>query len=92
MVPVFFDIERGRTKVWMILGWSRQSLRASFAKPPRVEVLDNAKAEIELTSSRDPLPTPIMVEAYVSRILDRDQFRAHCDRFRTPDAIVGALA
>jgi hypothetical protein len=92
MVPVFFDIARRRTKVWMILGWSRQTLRASFAKRPRIEVLDDAKAEIELTSSWDPLPTPVMVEAYVSRILDRDEFRAHCDRFRTPDAIVGALA
>lgn len=92
MVPVFFDLARRKTKVWMILGWSRHSLRASFAKPPRVEVLGKSKAEIELASSWDPLPTPVMVEAYVSRILDRDQFRAHCDRFRTPDAIVGALA
>jgi len=91
MVPVFFDVARRKTKVWMILGWSRNTLRASFAKPPRVELLGGSKAEIDLTSAWLPLHTPVMVEAYVSRILDRDQFRAHCDQFRTPDAIVSAL-
>lgn len=91
MVPVFFDVERKKTKVWMLLGWSHGFLDVSFAEPPRVEVLSRATADIELAHASRPLPTPIMVEAYVSRILDREQFRAHCDRFRTPDAIVSAL-
>ncbi len=92
MVPVFFDVDRCKTKVWMIVGWERRSLFASFARPPRVELLGNANVEIEPSSSFHPVATPVMAEAYVSRLLDRDEFRAHCDRHRTNEAIVAALA
>jgi hypothetical protein len=92
MVPVFFDVERRKSKVWMFLGWSQRSLTASFAKPPRVEVLGGTKAEIELSRSWYPIATPIMVEAYVSRLLDRDEFRALCNQHRTKEAILAAVA
>ena len=91
MVPVFHDVERGKTKVWMILGWSSSTLEASFAVPPHVEVLGWRSRDVQLSMARRPLAVPVMVEAYVSRILDRDEFRATCDRLRTADAIVAAL-
>lgn len=91
MVPVFHDVARRKTKVWMILGWTRRSLQASFATPPRVEVLGSARAKIEFGSAWHPLASPVMEEAYVSRILDRDEFRRHCDQYRTRDEIVAAL-
>jgi hypothetical protein len=92
MVPVFYDVARRQTKVWMIVGWVQRSLIASFATPPRVEVLGGATAEVELSPAWFPLATPVMVEAYVTRLLDRDAFRAHCDEHPTADAIVAALA
>ncbi len=91
MVPVFYDVERGKTKVWMILGWSSSTLEVSFATPPRVEVLTKTNVAVEVASTWRPLAAPVMVEAYVSRILDRDELRATCDRLRTVDAIVAAL-
>jgi hypothetical protein len=91
MVPVFYDQARRKTKVWMILGWVHGSLHASFAKPPRVELLDGARAEIELAQASYPLATPVMVETYVSRLLDRDELRALCDEHRTADAILASL-
>jgi hypothetical protein len=34
---------------------------------------------------------PVFAEAYVSRLLDRDEFRAHCDRYRTRTRILEHL-
>lgn len=91
MVPVFYDVERRQTKVWMILGWAQRSLEAGFVTPPKVEITNGKQAEISFTTSWYPIATPVMVEAYVSRILDRTQFRALCDAHATPAAIVAAI-
>ena len=37
------------------------------------------------------LAVPVMAEAYVPRLLDRDEFRRHCDRFKTQDRILANL-
>lgn len=92
MVPVFHDLQRGKTKAWMLLGWAQRSLDTSYAKPPRVELLEGAGAEITFAHAWFPLATPVMVEAYVSRLLDRDAFRTLCDQRKNADAIVSALA
>jgi len=44
----------------------------------------------ELTSFY-PLAYPVFEEIYVSRLLDRDEFRAHCDRHKTRKAILANL-
>src|SRR5436305_7111662 len=36
MVPVFYDVQRGRTKVWAFLGWQRTPLDVRYDKPPLV--------------------------------------------------------
>jgi hypothetical protein len=41
---------------------------------------------------RQPLlATPVMAEVYVSHLLDRDEFRRHCDRYQTLDRILANL-
>lgn len=106
MVPVFFDVERRRTKVWAFLGWRSRPLVASFAKPPKVEVLGSAEKRgwfgfgakpaapepVEFESARYSLAYPVTAEVYVSTRLNREEFRAHCDRYRTPDQILSHLA
>lgn len=91
MLPLFDDLERRQTKVWMLLGWSSISLDVSFATPPRVELLGGSRVNVELTSESYTVPTPVMVEAYVSRLLDRDAFRAHCEKHVTVEAILAGL-
>jgi hypothetical protein len=76
----------------MVLGWSQRTMTASFAEPPKVEVLGGKKADVDFVSSWYPIATPIMAEAYVSRLLDRDEFRALCNHHRTKEAILAALA
>jgi hypothetical protein len=40
MVPVFYDVERRRMKVWALLGWSDRPLTIAFHRPPRVVAAD----------------------------------------------------
>ena len=68
-----------------------------FAKPPRAEVTRNGKPvvenppELEFTSSGYSLAYPVSAEVYVSQILDRAEFRAHCDTYKTRGAILKNL-
>jgi hypothetical protein len=37
MVPVFYDINRGKTKVWAVLGVGSKPLNVSYVHPPTVK-------------------------------------------------------
>ena len=97
MVPLFYDPDRQRTKVWAVLGVSSVSLDVSFAKPPRVTGwIDAAGAthpggEVIFEGESHDLPSLVTVEMYVSGPMNRDEFRRHCDEHRTSRAIVAAL-
>ncbi len=90
MVPVFYDRERSQTKVWAVLGWAYRTLAVSFATPPAVEVLAG-EVEIRFEKALRGIAYPVFAEAYVSRLLDRDEFRAHCDRHETRSRILQNL-
>jgi hypothetical protein len=62
--------------------------RRKFRAPPADE---NEAPAVEFVSAYHDLPTPVLVEVYVSRVLDREEFRAHCDRHQTRAAILRAL-
>lgn len=97
MVPVFYDEQRKKTKVWAFLGWRASMLSVAYRVPPTILAVESLR-----TSDRDPPPvqfgeadyhlaSPVMAEVYVERLLDRDEFRQHCDRFKTRDRILGNL-
>jgi hypothetical protein len=90
MVPVFYDIGRRKTKVWAILGWVTDTLIVSFGTPPAAQVL-KGRLEIRFRSHYRRIAYPVFAEAYVSRLLDRDEFRAHCDRYKTRSRILENL-
>ena len=91
MVPVHDDVGRRQVKVWMFLGWLEDSLDVSFERPPAVRRTAGLPVDVVFEDSSYPIAVPVMVEALVSRLLDRGEFRALCDRCGTPDAIVHAL-
>jgi len=105
MMPVFFDEERRKTKVWIFLGWTQSSLSVSFVKPPRVVSCDRRGVPNPKVASQPPdvppivgfssvsqeLFTPVVAEVYVSQILNREEFRKHCDHYRTKAAILAHL-
>jgi hypothetical protein len=118
MVPVFYDVQRRKTKVWVFLGWQEVSLSVGFEEWPRVVSREPATRpepvvlltllrrwfrrspappaaprppDIRFSGETHRLATPVMAEVYVSRLLDRDEFRRHCDRYRTRDEILANL-
>lgn len=46
---------------------------------------------VEFSGDRYEFAVLVLAEVYVSRILDRDEFRRHCDHHRTRDAILANL-
>jgi hypothetical protein len=98
MVPVFFDQQRQKSKVWVVLGWTGRQVCASFAKAPTIQVfkddgvrLENRKYDLHFTTNCQRLAYPVMAEVYVHEILDREQFRRHCDTYQTRSAILANL-
>lgn len=90
MVPVFYDIGRRKTKVWALLGWATRLLVVSFERPPTARVL-SGRVKIRFSSICRRIAYPVFAEAYVSRLLDRDEFRAHCDLYKTRERILQNL-
>jgi len=98
MVPVYYDLARRQTRVWVMLGWTTRPLVVSFARPPTVKVTFKdgrlAPAEsydLQFGPIRKTLSYPVTAEVYVSRLLDREEFRRHCDRYRTQSEILKHL-
>ena len=94
MVPIFYDIEKRKTKVWVFLGWSWFALTVNFAIPPKVRIFDllgcdvTRKHRVEYVATRYSIPYPVMAEIYVERVLDRDEFRRVCDRYQCASEIL----
>jgi hypothetical protein len=99
MVPVFYDIERQKTKVWAFLGWVQETLSVGFSRPPQAAVFDQqgrevrigADLEVVFRSEVHRVAYPVMAEVYVTKLLDRDEFRKHCDLHKSKDAILENL-
>ncbi len=97
MVPVFFDVERRKTRVWAVLGWAERQLRVSFREKPALVIRDAAGVDVtsdydvDFTAEWHRMAFPEVAEIYVDRILDRDEFRALCDERGTREAILAAL-
>lgn len=98
MVPVFYDVRRGMTKVWLVLGYQEESLEAEFTSKPRIKVfdkegkqIDDSRLDVHYDGQRESLWYPAFAEIYVKKILSRDEFRKLCDSYKTRSEILKAL-
>jgi hypothetical protein len=98
MVPIFYDIGREKTKVWIVLGIVTKPLSVSYAASPLVTGIKkpdgsdvNCDVEVSFTSEHHRTAYFATAEVYVRRLLDRTEFRAHCARHKTYRAIVSNL-
>ena len=97
MVPVFFDEERGKTKAWLFLGWLSRTLDVTYDQQPLAKVFDSknkpagSNVKVIFSPTRKTLPYPVMEEVYFDRLMDREEFRAHCDKYKTRTAILENL-
>ena len=101
MVPVFYDVDRRKTKVsGSLLGWYPARPNARHVSPPRRRTKSRANGrkldakdsvEVKFAPSFYQLAYPVTAEVYVDELLDRDQFRKLCDTYKTRAAILGHL-
>lgn len=99
MVPVFYDIGRQKTKVWAVLGIATKPLSVSYATPPVVKgikgpdgkAVSPGDVEVSFVSQEPKLAYIVSAEVYVSRLLNRAEFRRLCDQKKTFKAIVASL-
>jgi hypothetical protein len=97
MVPVFYDQARGQMKVWVFLGWRQKDLRVDYHHQPTVLSVDNSSLNAPAgmlpgLQGKDPRITfcgttvraayPATAEIYVSSLMNREEFAAHCDRYK----------
>lgn len=98
MVPLFYGVNRKRTKVWVFMGWANRAVEVSFATRPTTTVFDPKGKQVADSSPllrfeniRLNLAYPVSAEVYVTKIFNRDEFREHCDRYKTRSAILDYL-
>ncbi len=99
MVPIFYDVVRKKTKVWVVLGVATKPLTVSYATPPVIkqitgpdgQLLKPDDVEVEFTADFHQTAYFATAELYVTRLLDRKEFRGHCDRHKTYEAIISRL-
>ena len=99
MVPAFFDQERQKTKVWVMLGWEQANCSFGYVQEPGVKITgpdgkpvagDDAP-EVHFSGTHRALATPVFAEVYVTKLLNRTEFRRHCDTYQTKAAILANL-
>ena len=99
MVPVFYDMGRRKLKVWVFLGWTTDEVHVNFARAPEVSVFDRSGRPV---AQSDDLKVvfgyethaavrPVTAEIYIDKRLNRAEFRALCDQYKTRSAILAAL-
>jgi hypothetical protein len=99
MVPVYYDVQRKKTKVWAFLGWKTVEVDAEYRVPPMVLSIEpltgtggpDEPPPVLFCGERNELADAVMAEVYVQRLLDRNEFRRHCDRYKTKEAILANL-
>ncbi len=97
MVPVYYDIERRKTRVWLFLGWASRRIEVSYARPPKARILNRRGhpvsdgPTIRWGTLYTELAYPVTAEVYVDRILDREEFRRLCDGCGTRTEILRKL-
>ncbi len=95
MVPLYYDEGRKMLRVLAVLGLDTEKVNFSFADEPQVRVW-NATGEREderalLCSAGRTFVRPRAVEMDVPKLLDREAFRAICDREKDEGAIREAV-
>ncbi len=99
MVPIFYDVNREKTKVWAVLGIASKPLNVNYAKTPALKGIKGPdgspvkpeELNIEFVSQHTRLTYIVSAEVYVKHLLNRTEFRQLCDQKKTFKAIVESL-
>jgi hypothetical protein len=107
MMPVYFDRERGLTRVRVFLGWRRVKLNLSYAVPPAIVAVDTSgfvlpdhyrqmlggdyKPDVKFGGTTVEAAYPAVAEINVGKTLPAEEFAAFCDQHKSEWAIMDGL-
>jgi hypothetical protein len=92
-VPIHVDQGTGKVTLWCTAGVEFVLVKASFLKPPRVEVPDPG-VKIKFAPHYYLMPVDVFLEVrrpVREGVLTRTQFRRLCDRYKSKQDILRAL-
>ena len=99
MVPIFYNVQRKRTKVWLMLGWGGASCEIDYVRHPAVSIT-NADGKpvaadtgpiVIFQKKKTGVSMPVFAEVYVTKLLNRAEFRRHCDVYLSEESILANL-
>ncbi len=99
MVPVHFDPQRKKYRVWVVLGLVPGRLDIHYETRPSVTAVFDPKGakvpldRVDFSFARKEVevPYPVFMELWVSNLLNRQEFRKLCDRYKTGREILAHL-
>lgn len=96
MVPLFYDTERDKHKVSVVIGFYYREMSVSYESYPQIKVSEYgkdaaAKVKVECYGEIKKLYYPVTKEIYVKKLLNREELRALCDEYKSEKEIVKAL-
>lgn len=84
MVPLFQDVGRDEWHVLAVVGYEQRNLRVSFVERPELVVRDDRGRAVEpyiyWSDACYPLARPVCLTCRTKSLIERDGFRALCDR------------
>ncbi|HPO15720.1 MAG TPA: hypothetical protein PLI09_19920 [Candidatus Hydrogenedentes bacterium] len=96
-VPIYFDPNIGKVRLWAVLGVRLANLDASYARPPKIR-RDQPDSQWQVPVDRLGVAKVLIavdefaeVEVKADKIPNREEFRALCDKYKTKEEIVKAL-
>jgi hypothetical protein len=97
-VPIYYNPQTGVGRLWMTVGVRLTLLEASYVKPPSLRPLEGAGEwktvePWKLKTSFQSIPVDEFAEVEIrgSRVLNRAELRAICDRMKTKEKIVETI-
>ncbi len=97
-VPIYFDLGRNVTRLWVTLGVRLTKLETEYARPPSIKPAKGEGdwkpvADHKLVGARYLIAVDEFAEVELKgiRALSREELRAICDREKTKEAILEAL-
>jgi hypothetical protein len=99
MVPIFIDVPRQKTRVWVTLGVRLTKLEARYARPPQLKPANGSldwkevePGKLEGANYLIAVDEFAEVELNGLKVLSREELRKICDEQQTKEKIVEALA
>lgn len=84
MIPLFYDPQKRKTKVLAFFGWAANYMHVTYKKEPRVLSIKSKdphnSPSVCFEGAYYTVYFPLSREVYVDKILNREEFRALCDR------------